>query len=244
MPYSHFSPTTRSRVMRRHSLPIVIAASVLVQLPSTALAQETYATLIENEASATIQTAPTTVIFQLSRRFVGDSLAGAVRSAQTFAPGLRSALKEVGYERADLRVTGPMIPSATAKSIRIDAELRLALTSTGEEGTRSTAFATAADKVAEIAAEFECDVDGPVLDVGDRSELENKAVQRAIENAYTRAQAAATIMRVEIVSVDRVTIESVKWHDRPNAPGQEASADRIGVTVNIRVAYLALPPGS
>jgi hypothetical protein len=161
-----------------------------------------------------------------------------------FAPNLRAALKEDGYERAIVRVTGPMIPSAGTKSIRIDAEIRLGLGTSSAEGTRSTAFAAATDTISKIATNLKCDLDGPALDVGDRSALENKAVQRAIENAFTRAQSAAAIMRLEIVSVDRVTVESITWHDRPSQLRQEASADRIGVTANVRIAYLALPPNN
>jgi len=223
---------------------LLIATAILLIGMSAATAQETYATLIESESTATMEATPTAVIFHLSRSFTGDSLADTVQTAQALAPDLRAALKEAGYERATMNVTGPMIPSTEHKSIRIDAEIRLSLGSTSAEGTRSTAFATAVDKISKIATDLDCAVDGPALDVGDRLEMENKAVQRAIENAYVRAQAAATVMRLEIVSVDHVTIESVTWHDRPGQSKHEASADRIGVTVEIRIAYLALPSGS
>ena len=211
---------------------------------ATSVAQETYATLIENQSEATLDTVPNTIVFHLSREFTGDTLADAARSAQSLAPTLRNALKDAGHERAVLRVTGPMIPDPEAKSIRIDAEIRMGLASTGAEGTRSTAFAGAVDAISKIAESSNCMIDGPALDVNDRSELEKKAVQRAIENAYDRAQAAATVMRLEIVSVDRVTIESVTWHDRPGPTHHEASAEQISVTVAIRIAYLALPPSN
>jgi len=224
----------------RHTFVIAL----LLAAASSAGAQETYATLIENQAEATLDTAPNTIVFHLSRNFTGDTLADAARSATSIAPELRAALKDAGYDRATLRVSGPMIPDPNTKSIRIDAEIRLPLTSSGAEGTRGTAFAAAVDSIAKIAADIECTIDGPALDVGDRAELEQKAVQRAIENAYARAQAAATVMRLEIVSVDRVIIETVTWHDRPGQSTHEASADRISVTVEIRIAYLALPPSN
>ena len=211
---------------------------------SPAIAQETYATLIDNQASATVDVTPTSIQFNLSRTYAGESLAQAVVDAETLATELRAALKEADYERAALEVSGPMIADANTTSVRVDAEIRLGLGGTSAEGARSTALARATDTVNAIADKLGCETDGPILDVSDRSETENKAVQRAIENAYTRAQAAATVMRLEIVSVDRVTIESVTWHDRPDESRQESSADRIGVTVEIRVAYLAFPPSN
>jgi uncharacterized protein YggE len=226
------------------SIRAAIAITALVICASTAKAQETFATLIENVSTATVETTPTTIVFNLTGRFQGDSFKGMIRNAQSFAPNLRTALEEEGYERATVRVTGPMIPNAETKRIRIDAEVRLGLGTSSAEGTRSTAFAAAVDTISKIAATLECDLDGPALDVGDRSALENRAVQRAIENAFTRAQSAATVMRLEIVSVDHVTIESITWHDRPGSSQQEASADSIGVTAEIRIAYLALPPGN
>ena len=139
-----------------------------------------------------------------------------------------------------------MFPEPVLKRIHIDAEIRLGLSSGGEEGTRSTALASAVDQVAKLAEENEAQLEEPWLDVAERAEHEDQAVQRAVENAYARAEAAATVMQLQIVSVDRVSIESVTWHDRYTfeGEGEEASAERIGVTAEIRVAYLAMPPGS
>lgn len=230
--------------MIKHEAIRLTAVMIFGTVASIAAAQETYATLIENDSTATIDAVPNAAVFRLQRQFAGDSLSDVVRDAQSFAPALRTALKEAGYDRATLKISGPMIPDAQSKSMRIDAEIRLGLGSSSAEGSRSTAFATAVDKVSAVAAELDCTIDGPTLDVGNRDELENIAVQRAIENAYTRAQAAATVMRLAIVSVDHVTIEAVTWHNRPDQSEYEASADRISVTVDIRIAYLALPPDS
>lgn len=228
--------------MRFCRYALAAACCVLSVLP--AVAQETYATLIDNPSSATIDATPSSIRFTLSKLFTGETLTDAALTAEQLDAGLRAALKEADYERAALQVSGPMIPDANSTTVRIDAEIRIGLGGTSAEGTRSTALARATDKISGIAETLGCTIDGPRLEVSDRGEIENKAVQRAIENAYTRAQAAATVMRLEIVSVDRVTVESVTWHDRPDESHQESSAERIGVTVEIRVAYLAFPPNN
>ncbi len=219
-----------------------LACFVSLALARVSTAQESFATLIENESEVTIDAVPTAVIFKLIASFSGDSVTEATNDAELFEPALRAALKEADYDRATVSVTGPMLQDASTATIKIEGEIRLALATNSAEGTRSTAFAAMVDKINGIATTLKCMAKEPVLDVSDRAEFENKAVQRAIENAFTRSQAAATVMRLEIVSVDRVTIESVAWHDRAAGLEEEVSPDRIGVTVKIRVAYLAMSP--
>ena len=77
------------------SLRFAFVAAVIAA-PLAARAQETFATLIENEASATVEVAPTVVVFQLSKHFEGETLGDAVREARQFGPALRAGVEGGG----------------------------------------------------------------------------------------------------------------------------------------------------
>lgn len=228
----------------RHVL--VWVAAVIGTTNVAAQDQETYFTLIDNTASATLNVAPSTAVFQFTKTINGDSLADAAKAATAFAPDLRGQLQDRGYTAAAVEISGPMIPSAQQTIIHLRAEVRLNLVSPGGDLTRGEALAEQCDAMRAMADALNCKFEGPILEAGDPADLENKAVSSAVENAYGRAEAAARVMQLRIVSVDNVSIQEVVWHNQadPTHTGEPVSVDRVSVTATVRVAYLASPPGS
>lgn len=235
--------------MRNEALSRIgaVCLAVLVCIANrTAQAQETYFTLIDNTASATLDVAPSTALFQFIKTVNGDTLADAVKAASAFAPDVRAQLQDRGYNASSVEITGPMIPSAQQTIIHLRAKVRMNLVSPGGDVTRGDAFADQCDAMRAMAEALNCGFEGPILEAGDPAALENKAVSSAVENAYGRADAAARVMQLRIVSVDNVSIQEVVWHNQADATatGEPVTVDRVSVTATVRVAYLASPAGS
>ncbi|HEO70775.1 MAG TPA: SIMPL domain-containing protein [Candidatus Hydrogenedentes bacterium] len=103
-------------------------------------------------------------------------------------------------------------------------------------------LAALCDEIVALAAELDCRVEGPVLDVKDRQSLERAAIALATENALPLAQTVAELMEAQIVSIDQVIIDGCKWNQDPETRAAQPDIRSLTCTAEVTVRYIFAVP--
>lgn len=213
---------------------VVTAACLLLAL--TVSAQDVVS-VIETDAEATIDSVPTYVEFTLSKTLSAASLAEAVTEAMQFEPKLREQIDEQALSTKQLSFSSVIIPTANSRDVSVQARLRFSTVAFTANTDGLLEFARLCDKVSEMAKTAGATLEGPEFGVDTPAAVEQAAVGRAIEMAYPNAEAAAAIMRGQILAVDRVTILSVTWGKAAEQASTQSDVRRVACTAKVRVTY-------
>jgi len=213
----------------------------LMVLSLAAFCQEGPVSTIETEGVATVDAVPAYVEFSLHARCPAATLAEAAEAALQFEPNVRKALQAAELTPTELAFTGVAVPDISLKVARVSARLRYRANTytSAEEGPRL--FALLCDKMLNLAAGLSCGVEGPVLIVEDKEAIENAAIARATEKAYTPAKAAAQVMSGQIIAVDKVVVQSLVWNKAPGVNTTQPDLQKLTCTATVKVSYAFSP---
>lgn len=193
--------------------------------------------VIESEGLATVETNPDYVEYRMHFRGRAETLSGSIQLATAFETRLKEELETRELSPIDATVWGPTLPDLSQPEAQATARLRF---STGpfrdlEEGPGM--FAQLCEAVMSLGQSLGASVSGPTMGVLKEEPLRQAAVERAVEEAYSDAEAAARINNAQIVAVQRIQILSVSFGDRPDAPGVKNDYRRLPCTARVRVTY-------
>jgi uncharacterized protein YggE len=191
---------------------------------------------IETDGVATVDIPPNYVEFWLHLRAQGADVTEAVNKALGFEPQLRKLLMDKDLVPSDLMFTGMAVPDLEAREAHISARVRFKATFAGEEGPK--AFAVLCDAISAIATTLGAQPKGPALGIDDTSSVQDTAIKRAIEKAYSPAEASARIMNAQIISVSKVNVQGITWNDAPEFPSTQPELARLNCTARVRVTYM------
>lgn len=191
---------------------------------------------IETDGVATVDIPPGYVEFWLHLHAKGADMTEAVNKALAFEPQLRKLLMDKDLVPSDLMFTGMAVPDLLAKEAHISARVRFKASFIGEEGPK--AFAALCDAITAIAATLDAQPKGPTLGVEEAGSVQDTAIKRAIEKAYSPAEASARIMNAQIVTVSKVNVVNITWNDSPEVPATQPDITRLNCTAKVRVTYM------
>lgn len=203
---------------------------------AAATAQEAYST-VESPGEATVYGLPTYVEFFVERVFEADSLEAAMQQAEPFADSLRGALTAAELQPSEMNALSPIIPDATAKTVKVSINLQFSVGSLGGPDTANQRFATLCHEMAEAATKLQASLRGPRLDTTDPEALVRNAVSEAIANAYPAAEASAAVLGVPILAVDKVKVLETTWNTPNRYWENEPSLRQIACTAKVNVTY-------
>jgi hypothetical protein len=191
---------------------------------------------IETEGVATVDIPPGYVEFWIHLHSRGADMTEAVDKALAFEPQLRRLLMDKDLVPSDLMFTGMAVPDLLAKEAHISARVRFKASFAGEEGPKT--FAALCDSIMAIAATCDAEPKGPTLGIEEAGSVEDTAIKRAIEKAYSPAEASAKIMNAQIISVSKVNVVKIAWNDSPDIPSTQPELTRMNCTARVRVTYM------
>jgi uncharacterized protein YggE len=218
-----------------------IHIAVVCIIAFTATAQEVSPPRIETEGVATIDAIPPYVEFWLHADTTGATCAEAMEHAMNVEPEVRKAIQEHNLSPTDIQFMGFSLPDVKSKEARVSGRLRFSMTSYTTPPDGPKLFAALCDEITVLAASVSCHVEGPILGVEDKDAVEDAAVGRATEKAYPTAKAAAQIMKAQVTSVDKVSVESIIWNTVAGVHATEPTLRRVTCTVRVRVSYTFAP---
>ncbi len=232
-----------SRKNSPRSAKRIIAAALLALWAHVGMAQETGAAAyvaIESDGVATVEVVADYVEFAFSQDVTGASFAEAMARAERFEVELRVALKTQELGETDIVAVGPEVKAVEAPVVSL--VLRVQFSATGylapKDGPK--AFANLCDGLRKVAAGLGCRVTGPRFGVRKSVEAEQKAIGKALENAYSSAEGAARTMQVNIVAVERVVIEEVQWGTEQKRTRATLTMGLVACTARVHVTYTAI----
>ncbi len=213
----------------------------LMVLSLAAFCQEGPVSTIETEGVATVDAVPGYVEFSLHAHCSAATLTEATEAALKFEPNVRKALQAAELTPTELAFTGVAVPDMSLKVAHISARLRYRASTytSAEEGPRL--FALLCDKVLNLAVGLSYEVEGPVLIVEDKEAIEDAAIARATEKAYTPAKAAAQVMSGQIIAVDKVVVQSLVWNKAPGVYATQPDLQKLTCTATVKVSYAFSP---
>lgn len=210
--------------------------TLMLVFSAGAMAQEAYST-VDSPGEATVYGLPTYVEFFVDRSFEADSLEAAMQQAEPFAEALRGALTAAELQPSEMNALSPTIPDATAKKVNVSINLQFSVGSLGGPDTANQRFASLCHKMAETATKVQATLRGPRLDTSDPEALVRNAVSEAIANAYPAAEAAAAVLGVPILAVDKVNVLETTWNTPNRYWSNEPSLRQIACTAKVHVTY-------
>ncbi len=216
----------------------ITAMTALLVLSATgAQAQDPAYSTVQSEGEATVYGLPTYIEFFVDRTFEADSLEIAMQQAEPFGDALRSAMAAAELQPSEFNALGPVILDATKKTVKVSIGLQFSVGSLGGPDTANQRYAALCQKMATITTTLEAALRGPRLDTADPEALLRNGVAEAIANAYPAAEAAATVLNVPILAVDRVEVTSVTWNTPNRYWENEPNLRQIACTVKVKVSY-------
>jgi len=213
----------------------------LMVLSLAAFCQEGPVSTIETEGVATVDAVPAYVEFSLRAFCPAATLVEATEAALQFEPNVRKALQAAELTPTELAFTGVAVPDVSLKVAHVSARLRFRANTyiSAEEGPRL--FASLCDKMLNLAVGLSYQIEGPVLIVEDKEAIEDAAIARATEKAYTPAKAAAQVMSGQIIAVDKVVVQSLVWNKAPGVNATQPDLRKLTCTATVKVSYAFSP---
>ena len=205
---------------------------------AVAAAQDFATPTIVSEGTATISVQPEFVSFGIERYAGGESAKAAVAEANAFEEELRAALDEAELTAAEFTLGAVTFVDRT--SVRRRADLRFSMGGFDTPDDRANHVADLVDRVSAVCDKLEAGSWGPYLEPASKETAEQTAVERATENALYRADAIATLIAGQIMSVVQATIVDVSWGDSNEEKGGEfglGTVKALECTARVEVAY-------
>ena len=198
--------------------------------------QEAVVPVVTSTGKATAYTTPTHVVFRLVRAVEGESLDAAMIVAKAFEEQLPKQVAAEDLHPTDIHVYAPVIAEMSEKKLVVVAELVFSTASFANLESGPRLFAGFCDKMAALAEQVGCDLEGPAFESSRSAATESEAVAQATENAYPAAEAAAGALNSAVYSVDKVEVVAVSWTPEENDK-TTPSLRRIGCRAEVRVTY-------
>ncbi len=213
-----------------------VVGVVIVFFSLSALAQDAVS-IIETDAEATIDSVPSYAEFTFSKTSTAATLSDAVTEALQLEPRLREQMEENELTPKEMKFSSVTIPKADGQQANTSARVRFVAQpySVNDDGVLQ--FAQLCQTLVKVAAAAGATLEGPAFGVDNPSPVEQSAVTRAIEMAYPLAEAAATIMRGQILAVDKVTVLSTEWGKPSDDSSMQPDVGRIVCKAKVRVSY-------
>lgn len=216
---------------------ITASAALLVLAAWSATAQDPAYSTVQSQGEATVYGLPTYIEFFVDRVFEADTLETAMQQAEPFGDSLRGALAAAELQPSEYNALGPVIADANKKTVKVSIGVQFSVGSLGGPDTANQRYASLCHKMAEAATTLGAQLRGPRLDTADPEALVRNGVSEAIANAYPAAEAAATVLNVPILAVDRVQVSSVTWNTPNRYWENEPNLRQIACTVKVDVVY-------
>ncbi|MCP4644921.1 MAG: hypothetical protein GY851_31055 [bacterium] len=219
------------------------AQEAMQPAPQQVLVPEPAPATIDSPGHATMESPADHVEFLFDLRAKGPTAAEAMRGVVGFKQTLTSEIDARQLSPMLLEVFGPTVPDVAKPEVHAAARVRFSAAPFRESDTGPVAFASLCDALRTIAGRLNCVLTGPVMGVNEKGAVEQMAVAKAIENAYTPAEGAAAIMRSQVISVERVTIDGISWTAplEPGLPSPGPSKALCTADVTVTYAFLAMP---
>ncbi len=193
--------------------------------------------LIESGGEAIVETPPDFVEFVLQKSTQSDSVSKAAAASVEFEASLKKYLKDNEIAPAEIVFSKVSVDNIEDPKATVSVRLRFYTLDFTTSSECVKLFGRFCDKLRQMGKAMDASLSGPVFVVKDEASIERAAVERATENAYPNAEAAAGTMRAQIVEIHKLSISSVKWGD---SPSWDIGANRLGFkacTAKVRVSY-------
>ncbi len=208
----------------------------LLLLPAAGRAADT--PVVINTGVGTALTVPGSVLFTFQKSFEGPDVKSAVESAGAFIAEMQQLLRSGEVQPAVVSSVPPLVVDLAP---RVWAEVRaeFLMTTMNTPSTGPVQYGLLCDKMSALAAAQGAKLEQPKLLPLDRDLTADAAVAKAVELAYSQAEAVATAVRSAIYAVGSAEILEVTWEDKPALePGEVA---QINCTARVRMTYTLGP---
>lgn len=193
---------------------------------------------IEAKGAATVEADPDIVDFWIHFEISGESFAEAGAGVKAAEQRLHATLDELKLTPMQVTLSAPSVPDVTQHEMHITAMLRYSATVFFNTEKGLAQFAELCDTNRGLAEQVEGTIEGPHFSVKNPEQVERAAIQKAMEEAYPKAQAAAEAMRSSITSVARVRVDEITWNNDPEWRGMQPEITRVTCTASIEIAYI------
>ena len=205
-------------------------------LPAAGRAADT--PVVINTAVGTALTVPGSVLFTFHKGFDGPDVKSAVEAAGAFTAEMQQLLRSGEVQPAVVSVVPPTVVDLTPV-VWAQVRAEFLMTTMNTPSTGPVQYGLLCDKMSALAAAQGAQLDQPKLLPLDRDLTADAAVAKAVELAYSQAEAVATAVRSAIYAVGSAEILEVAWEDKPAVEPGEVS--QIKCTARVRITYTLGP---
>ncbi|MGC8737473.1 MAG: hypothetical protein ACP5UA_02355 [Candidatus Hydrogenedens sp.] len=181
---------------------------------------------------------PTHVEFQFVHVAQDNNFDLAFKCIQDFETKLRLRFTEESPRPVEIQSVGPLyeLKDEPQIEVRVTAIFSLAGIVSVENG--AILFAKLWDKMRNLANELSADLKGPYLRVQNEEAVIRSAINSAVENAYSPADAGAGALRGGIFAVEKIEINKIEWENDGRKEGDTVSMTEVRCKSTVTVTYL------
>lgn len=223
--------------MKNSLLRSAMVLGVLLLLSVAGRAADT--PVVINTAVGTALTVPGSVLFTFQKSFEGADVKGSVESAGAFIAEMQQLLRSGEVQPAVVSSVPPLVTALDAACVWAEVRAEFLMTTMNTPSTGPVQYGLLCDKMSALAAAQGAKLEQPKLLPLDRDLTADAAVAKAVELAYSQAEAVATAVRSAIYAVGSAEILEVTWEDKPAVePGE---VPQIKCTARVRMTYTLGP---
>lgn len=194
---------------------------------------------IESDGVATVESPPDYVEFWLHKTAQGATAAETVAAAALFETQLDDQIKTAEWPAPSSKEVSEMsFGDINRPAAKVSAHLTFSARPFANPKTGLADFAKLCDGMTALAKTLACTIEGPFFSVAAKSETEQAAVARAVEQALAPALGAAQVLKTRIESVDSVVVKEVVWNREPDTRAAQPQIRRVTCTARVHVKYL------
>ncbi len=220
----------------------LLAGVVLLVAPAVAGAQEMQIlppSTITSAGVGTVEIAPDRAEFWLYFELTDTSLGDAAAEVKNTEIRILNMLKDREISPLERLITAPSIPDANTTLVTFALRLRFTIgrLAAGVDDP-VVRLAEISDALRSVANDTEALLTGPLLTVSNQTEVERRAIMRAMENALPHAEAAAQSMAARIDTILDLRIVEVVWNQVPEYGADQPDSERTACTAKVEVVYV------
>ncbi len=193
---------------------------------------------VVSQGKSEITAVPTHVEFQFVRRTQDSNFDLAFKCIQDFETKLRLKFTEESPRPVEIQSLGPLYSLKNEPNIEVTVTAVFSLAGIVSVENGTILFAKLWDKMRNLANEFSADLKGPYLRVQNEEGVIRSAINSAIENAYSPADAGAGALRGGIYAVEKVEINKIEWENDGREEGDAISITELRCKSTVTVTYL------
>jgi len=223
--------------MKNPLLRSAMVLGILLLLSAAGRAADT--PVVVNTGVGTALTVPGSVVFTFRKAFTGADVKSAVEAAGAFTAEAQQALRSGEVQPAVVSAVPPSVTALSPAQVWAEVRAEFLMATMNTPSTGPVQYGLLCDKMSALAAAQGATLEQPKLLPPDRDLTADAAVAKAVELAYSQAEAVAITVRSAIYAVGSAEILEVAWEDQPAAePGE---VPQIKCTARVRMTYTLGP---